>query len=40
MVGTLAGGHGIIGTCDGHVDIWEFSTGAILGNLHQFEGIY
>ncbi|KAK1389841.1 hypothetical protein POM88_018019 [Heracleum sosnowskyi] len=36
-VGTLAG-HGIIGTCDGHVDIWELSTGAILGNLHQFKG--
>ncbi|KAL8120980.1 uncharacterized protein LOC141724995 isoform X2 [Apium graveolens] len=36
-VGTLAG-HGIIGTSDGHVDIWEFSTGAILGNLQQFEG--
>lgn len=38
-VGTVAG-HGIIGTMDGLVYIWELSTGATLGNLHQFKGIY
>ncbi|XP_017216175.1 uncharacterized protein LOC108193855 isoform X1 [Daucus carota subsp. sativus] len=36
-VGTVAG-HGIIGTMDGLVYMWELSTGATLGNLHQFKG--
>lgn len=36
-VGTSAG-HGIIGTCDGYVYMWELSTGIILGNLHYFKG--
>ncbi|XP_024018311.1 uncharacterized protein LOC21409112 [Morus notabilis] len=31
-------GHGIIGTCDGLVYIWEMSTGTKLGTLHHFRG--
>ncbi|KAJ7943318.1 DNA binding protein [Quillaja saponaria] len=31
-------GHGIIGTRDGVVYIWELSTGAQLGTLHHFKG--
>ncbi|KAL0003640.1 hypothetical protein SO802_011201 [Lithocarpus litseifolius] len=31
-------GHGIIGTCDGLVYMWELSTGAKLGMLHHFKG--
>ncbi|XP_059655666.1 uncharacterized protein LOC132302749 [Cornus florida] len=30
-------GHGIIGTCDGLVYMWELSTGTKLGNLHYFK---
>ncbi|XP_062111488.1 uncharacterized protein LOC133822987 isoform X2 [Humulus lupulus] len=31
-------GHGIIGTSDGLVYIWELSTGTKLGTLHHFRG--
>eukprot|EP00268_Persea_americana_P023888 TRINITY_DN23401_c0_g2_i2.p1 TRINITY_DN23401_c0_g2~~TRINITY_DN23401_c0_g2_i2.p1 ORF type:complete len:1081 (-),score=258.90 TRINITY_DN23401_c0_g2_i2:211-3453(-) len=33
-----SGGHGIIGTCDGLVYMWELSTGKKLADLHHFVG--
>ncbi|CBI27851.3 unnamed protein product, partial [Vitis vinifera] len=32
-------GHGIIGTHDGLVYMWELSTGTKLGSLHYFKGM-
>ncbi|KAL3631254.1 hypothetical protein CASFOL_024238 [Castilleja foliolosa] len=37
--GVTSGGHGIIGRCDGQVDMWELTTGKKLGNLHSFKGV-
>lgn len=37
-IGTSAD-HGIIGTCDGLVYMWELSTGMKLRDLHSFKGI-
>ncbi|KAK2975934.1 hypothetical protein RJ640_008034 [Escallonia rubra] len=37
MLGASAG-HGIMGTCDGLVYMWELTTGNKIGNLHCFEG--
>ncbi|XAR55937.1 hypothetical protein NMG60_11036184 [Bertholletia excelsa] len=37
-IGTSAG-HGIIGTLDGLVYVWELSTGTKLYNLHHFQGV-
>ncbi|CAK7326230.1 unnamed protein product [Dovyalis caffra] len=34
----LSSGNGIIGTFDGHVYMWELTTGTKLGTLHHFEG--
>ncbi|GMH15255.1 hypothetical protein Nepgr_017096 [Nepenthes gracilis] len=36
-IGNLAG-HGIIGTHEGLVYMWELSTGTVVGALHNFEG--
>ncbi|GAV78765.1 LOW QUALITY PROTEIN: hypothetical protein CFOL_v3_22230, partial [Cephalotus follicularis] len=36
-IGALAG-QGIIGTDEGHVYMWQFSTGTKLGTLHHFKG--
>ena len=30
--------HGIIGTLDGQVYVWNLLTGTKLGNIHHFEG--
>ncbi|KAK3027272.1 hypothetical protein RJ639_041218, partial [Escallonia herrerae] len=38
MLGASAG-HGIMGTCDGLVYMWELTTGNKIGNLHRFEGM-
>ncbi|XP_038705729.1 uncharacterized protein LOC120001458 isoform X2 [Tripterygium wilfordii] len=37
VIGASAG-HGITGTCDGLVYMWELSTGCKLGSLHHFKG--
>ncbi|KAL3654322.1 hypothetical protein CASFOL_004003 [Castilleja foliolosa] len=37
IAGVTSGGHGIIGRCDGQVNMWELSTGKKLGNLHSFK---
>ncbi|KAK3039810.1 hypothetical protein RJ639_027123 [Escallonia herrerae] len=34
----VSAGHGIMGTCDGLVYLWELTTGNKIGNLHCFEG--
>lgn len=38
-VGASAG-HGIIGTSDGLVYMWELSTGTKLAMLHHFRGMF
>ncbi|XP_024007740.1 uncharacterized protein LOC18992450 [Eutrema salsugineum] len=37
VAGTVSG-HGVAGTLDGHVYMWDLSTGTKLGSLHDFKG--
>lgn len=37
IAGTVSG-HGVAGTLDGLVYLWDLSTGAKLGSLHDFKG--
>lgn len=37
VAGTVSG-HGIAGTLDGFVYLWDLTTGDKLGSLHDFKG--
>lgn len=37
VAGTVSG-HGVTGTIDGLVYMWDMSTGSKLGSLHDFKG--
>jgi len=39
VAGTISG-HGVAGTLDGLVYMWDLSTGTKLGSLHDFKGIH